>query len=70
MLTAEERYIRDPHFHGLVRQLYQLISGAQFTPTELREALVLALTQYEWEHPRSMCFSDVQRWAEQLEPSE
>jgi len=54
MMTAEERYTRDPEFHALVSQLYQLISGARFTPTELREALILALTQYEWEHPRPL----------------
>lgn len=69
-MTAEERYTRDPHFHALVHQLYDLLIGARFTSTELREALILALIKYEREHPRPMSFSSTEatRWAELLEP--
>jgi hypothetical protein len=44
MMTVEERYQNDPKFRTLVELLRKLISSAEFTPTELREALILAQT--------------------------
>lgn len=46
-MTPEQRYQRDPQFHRLVRMLENLIHNAEFTPTELREALILAQTNFE-----------------------
>jgi len=47
MLTAEERYQSDPEFHSLVDLIYQFIEKTQFTPSELREAVMLAAIRYE-----------------------
>lgn len=54
MMTAEERYIRDPMFRSMVNYLKQLIALSYYTPTELREALILAAAQYYNEHPRPL----------------
>ena len=43
-LPAELRYERDPTFKALVDCLIALISAGNYTPTELREALILAAT--------------------------
>lgn len=45
--TVEERYQRDPMFRSLVDTLYTLIQQARYTPTEIREAAMLAQIQYE-----------------------
>lgn len=41
-LPASERYLRDPAFRNLVAVLEALIYKAEYTPTELREAVILA----------------------------
>jgi hypothetical protein len=46
-MTPEERYHRDPQFKMLVDTLELHIHRAQFTPTELREAAILAAIKYE-----------------------
>ncbi len=58
-LSPEERYSRDPWFHRLVDLLYYHLEsakpgkfGTDFTPTELREAVILACTIFEHRHPR------------------
>ena len=51
-LSAEDRYQTDPEFHRLVQSLYHLIEDARYTPTELRDALILAATKYEMTHLR------------------
>jgi hypothetical protein len=48
--TVEERYQNDPAFRALVEVLYNQIANAQFTPSELREAVILAATRYEMNH--------------------
>lgn len=45
--SVSGRYQRDVHFRTLVDMLEALISQAQYTPTELREALILALIRHE-----------------------
>lgn len=50
-LEPRDRYGRDPQFSHLVNMLRSLIHRAEFTPTELREALILALTIEEQEKP-------------------
>lgn len=49
-LTPRQRYERDPEFHTLVDTIYSLIEKSQFTPTELREGVILACTMYEMRH--------------------
>ena len=41
------RYLLDGEFRALVDSLLKLVEECQFTPFELRQALVLALTLYE-----------------------
>ena len=55
-LTPEQRYGRDVEFHTLVDTIYSLIEQSQFTPTELREAVILACTMYEMRHCKSIFF--------------
>lgn len=43
----DERYRRDPQFKQLVDMLYMLVKKADFTPTEIREACMLAQIHYE-----------------------
>lgn len=47
MLTPEERYHRDPLFRSLVDVITHYIASCTFTPTELREAVILAAIRYE-----------------------
>ncbi len=49
MMTAKERYMSDPTFHAIVDMLRQELRRSQFTPTELREAVILAATIHESE---------------------
>ena len=52
-LTPEERYNRDPMFHYLVHVLLDELQAARYTPTELREACILAATIHEERRPVS-----------------
>jgi hypothetical protein len=51
-LPAEERYRRDPVFHALVNFIYDSIVRCDYTPTELREAAMLAAIKYEQNYAR------------------
>ena len=53
-LTPEERYLRDPVFHALVSQLRAALRGGTWTPTELREAAILAAAIHESETIRPL----------------
>ncbi len=55
-LPAEERFLRDPQYKALVDNLYAQIVNGNYTPTELREAVILAATKYEMYHTRHMVF--------------
>lgn len=46
-MTTEDRYRNDPIFHNLVDHLELLVSQGEFTPSELRIAVILAATHYE-----------------------
>ncbi len=46
-LTPTFRYQRDPMFAALVNMLESSLHTADFTPTELREAVMLAAIRYE-----------------------
>ncbi len=55
MMTPEDRYRRDPVFNRLVDLMQAQLeenSCQQYTPTELREAVILAATMYEYRHIR------------------
>jgi|GEM_PF-1413982 len=52
MKTPREKYMNDPEYHHLVRTLEQLIEQAKFTPSELREACILASINYKMRHIR------------------
>ena len=52
MKTPKEKYMNDPEYHHLVSTLEGLIVQARFTPSELREACLLASINYEMRHVR------------------
>lgn len=53
----EQRYMNDPVFHALVHQMRRILEDnamRQWTPTELREAVILAACDYEMRHVRPL----------------
>lgn len=52
MKSPKEKYMNDPEYHNLVCMLENLIETARFTPSELREACILASINYEMRHVR------------------
>jgi benzoyl-CoA reductase/2-hydroxyglutaryl-CoA dehydratase subunit BcrC/BadD/HgdB len=53
MKTPREKYYNDPEYNHLVTLLERMIESAHFTPSELREACILASINYEMRHVRS-----------------
>lgn len=53
-LSPTERYHHDAAFRNLVDTLYMLIEQATFTPTEVREAVMLAQIKFEELHIRPL----------------
>lgn len=54
MRSPREKYMNDPDYHRLVDMLEQFVESAQFSPSELREASVLACINYEMRHVREI----------------
>lgn len=54
MTSVEQRYLSDPHFKTLVDTMVMAIREAKYTPSELREAAILAAIIYET-HYKAMC---------------
>ncbi len=52
MKTPKEKYLNDPEYRHLVDMMENLIQQARFTPSELREASILASINYEMSHAR------------------
>lgn len=52
MKTPKEKYMNDLEYQYLVKTLEGLIEQARFTPSELREACILASINYEMRHIR------------------
>ena len=58
-IRPEERYYSDPVFARLVDVLGAMLEDnamRQWTPTELREAVMLAACKYEYRHVRPLCY--------------
>lgn len=53
---AEKRYKTDPIFRSIVDQLRYSLRQYQYTPGELREAVILAATMHEMTHIRPMFY--------------
>ena len=53
MKTPREKYQADPEYHNLVDTLESLIRHARFTPSELREACIMAHYNYEVSRPHA-----------------
>ena len=53
-MTAEDRYNNDSHFHAIVCYLEHMVSNGDYTPSELREAVILAATHHEMRNTRPM----------------
>jgi hypothetical protein len=51
-MIPQERYYRDVEFKTLVDTLETFIHRCQYTPTELREAALLAAIHYEYHNRR------------------
>ena len=62
-MKMHERYMNDPKFHALVDMILSVIMNGEFTPTEIREAAMLAQIRYEEIKPRQTAFTieDIQR---------
>jgi hypothetical protein len=58
--TATHRYNHDPAFKNLVDSLEYQLHCASWTPSELREAVLLALTNFEMRRARHLEFRDGQ----------
>lgn len=59
-MTPEERYDRDPMFNSLVTVMEHYIERMELTPTEMREAAVLACYRYEMRRePRPICYTNI-----------
>ena len=52
MMTIREKYLSDTQFHALVDIMVAHIEQANFTPTEMRQAAVLASIIYSQRHVR------------------
>lgn len=60
MMKIHERYRDDPLFRRMVELLVGMIEAGQITPTEAREAAMLAQIMYEDRHPRPVYFTKEQ----------
>ena len=55
--SVAERYLNDPAFHQLVDMMLATIRQGQFTPTEIREAAMLAQIRFEETNLRPIVFT-------------
>lgn len=73
MKTIRERYNTDNDFHMLVDHMVSFITLARYTPSEMREAAILAsiiyaerhVQQYPYELDRSL--REIEKWVSQQE---
>jgi len=50
MITKEEKYRNDVEFRSLVDILESYVHSAKYTPSEIREACILACIHHEMHH--------------------
>jgi DNA-binding CsgD family transcriptional regulator len=66
VMTPRERYQTDPQFHALVEYILHFLYEARFSPTELREAAMLAAIIYDQQNPAPPMLmkqeEDILRW--------
>jgi hypothetical protein len=46
-MTGEQRYLHDAEFKALVDMVHSMIDRLQYTPSEIRDAAMLAAIHYE-----------------------
>jgi hypothetical protein len=56
-VNIHDRYTEDPLFRRIVDLMTGMIESGQFTPTEIREAAMVAQINFEARHPRPTFFS-------------
>lgn len=56
MMTGQDRYLHDPVFHTLVDTIYVAIDQLQYTPSEIRDAAMLAALHWEMRQVRPVRF--------------
>jgi hypothetical protein len=54
MKTPRERYYNDPQFHALVDLMTSHMMQANYTPSEMREAALLASIKYYEMRPQGL----------------
>ena len=54
MRSPRDRYASDPAFHHLVDLIEVMIERAEFSPSEIREAAMLACINHEMRHIRPL----------------
>ncbi len=54
MMSAHERYKTDAQFRFLVDAILGALHQAEYTPSEVREAAILACIKYEMTHLKAM----------------
>lgn len=69
MKTPKEKYYSDPHYHQLVDVMVGMITQAKYTPSEMREAAILASIIYEERlGPRTVVLpKEVVKWLDSKE---
>jgi len=65
MRSVRDRYNDDPEFHQLVKMMEALVHQGRFTPSEMREAAILASILYEELHLRDYTMLYVNREVEE-----
>jgi len=60
--TIRDRYHQDAAFQHLVDMMRYVIDRGEFTPTEIREAAMLAQIMYEELNPRPVVFTKDDLW--------
>lgn len=58
MKNPEEKYRNDVDYHMLVDMIENFIHQAKYTPSEIREAAILACIHYEMRRPIERVFMD------------
>jgi len=77
MKTPRQKYVQDNHYRTLVDTLRSVVEQGRFTPSEIREAAILASIMYEEVHigPRLLLspemkqkFDDLYKWIDTPAP--